>query len=78
MASKLYSAQFCLDEIAKIRNQTRDLLASFNDDDLERLISFEIRSESHDHTLRWILHHLIDHEAQHKGQILMLKRLIGS
>jgi len=24
------------------------------------------------------LHHLIDHEAQHKGQILMLKRLMMS
>ncbi len=77
-ASKLYSAQFCLDEIAKIRKQTRDLLASFNDDDLERIFSFERRGELHEHSLRWILHHLIDHEAQHKGQILMLKRLIGS
>jgi uncharacterized damage-inducible protein DinB len=77
-ASKLYSAQFCLDEIAKIRNQTHDLLASFNDDDLERIISFERRGERHEHSLRWILHHLIDHEAQHKGQILMLKRLLAS
>jgi uncharacterized damage-inducible protein DinB len=24
-----------------------------------------------------MLHHLADHEAQHKGQILMLKRLLG-
>jgi len=77
-ASKLYSAQFCLDQIAKIRNQTRDLLASFNDDDLERIVSFERRGERHEHSLRWILHHLIDHEAQHKGQILMLKRLLES
>ncbi|MCA1602932.1 MAG: DinB family protein [Acidobacteria bacterium] len=76
-ASKHYSAKFCLDEIAKIRNQTRDLLASFNDDDLERIISFERRDERHEHSLRWILHHLIDHESQHKGQILMLKRLIA-
>lgn len=28
-------------------------------------------------SLRWILHHLIDHEAQHKGQALMLERLPG-
>jgi uncharacterized damage-inducible protein DinB len=74
--SKLYSAQFCLDEIAKVRRQTRELLASFKDEDLERTISFERRGETHEHSLRWILHHLIDHEAQHKGQILMLKRLI--
>jgi uncharacterized damage-inducible protein DinB len=76
-ASKFYSARFCLDEIAKIRKQTRDLLASFNDDDLERIVTFERRGERHEHSLRWILHHLIDHEAQHKGQILMLKRLLG-
>ncbi len=41
----LFSA-VCLDEIAKIRNQTRDLLASFNDDDLERVISSERRAKS--------------------------------
>ncbi|MFN2509885.1 MAG: DinB family protein [Pyrinomonadaceae bacterium] len=78
VASKLYSAQFCLDEIAKIRKLTRNLLASFNDDDLERFISFERGGERHEHSLRWILHHLIDHEAQHKGQILMLKRLLAA
>ena len=76
-ASKLNSAQFCLDQIANVRKQTRDLLASFNDNDLERIITFERRGEPHEHSLRWVLHHLIDHEAQHKGQILMLKRLIG-
>ena len=76
-ASKGYSAEFCLQEIEKIRGQTRDLLSSFSDDDLERICSFERRGETHEHSLRWILHHLIDHEAQHKGQILMLKRLMG-
>lgn len=72
-----YTADFCLQEIEKIRNQTRDLLYSYNDKDLERIISFERHGETHNYNLRWILHHLIDHEAQHKGQILMLKRLMG-
>jgi uncharacterized damage-inducible protein DinB len=76
-AAKNYSAAFCLDEIGKIRQQTRALLATFSDDDLQRVVSFERRGKTYDHTLRWILHHLIDHEAQHKGQILMLKRLLG-
>jgi uncharacterized damage-inducible protein DinB len=76
-AGKGYSAEFCLLEIAKIRGQTRDVLSSLSDDDLEHISSFERRGETHEHTLRWILHHLIDHEAQHKGQILMLKRLMG-
>jgi uncharacterized damage-inducible protein DinB len=74
---KNYSADFCLNEIKKIREQTCKSLASFNDSDLERIFSYERRGELHERSLRWILHHLIDHEAQHKGQILMLKRLHG-
>jgi uncharacterized damage-inducible protein DinB len=44
---------------------------------LDRTFSFERRDTTEERSLRWILHHLIDHEAQHKGQILMLKRLLG-
>jgi uncharacterized damage-inducible protein DinB len=72
-----YTAEFCLKEIEKIRNQTRDVLFSYNDKDLERIISFERRGETTEYNLRWVLHHLIDHEAQHKGQIFMLKRLMA-
>jgi len=72
-----YTAEFCLREIEKIRNQTRDVLFSYNDKDLERIISFTRKGETTEYNLRWILHHLIDHEAQHKGQIFMLKRLMA-
>lgn len=72
-----FTTEFCLQEAEKIRNQTRDVLFSYNDKDLERIILFERRGETTEHNLRWILHHLIDHEAQHKGQILMLKRLMA-
>ena len=72
-----YTTEFCLREIEKIRNQTRDLLFGYNDKDLERIILFERHGKETEHNLRWILHHLIDHEAQHKGQILMLKRLMA-
>ena len=72
-----YTAEFCLQEIEKIRNQTRDVLFSYNDKDLERIITFERNGETTEYNLRWILHHLIDHEAQHKGQIFMLKRLMA-
>ena len=75
--SKGFTAEFCLEEIQRIRNQTRDLLFSRNDKDLEQIVSFERRGKTTEHSLRWILHHLIDHEAQHKGQILMLRRLMG-
>ena len=72
-----YTAEFCLNEIEKIRNQTRDVLFSFNDKDLQRIIPFERNGETTEYNLRWILHHLIDHESQHKGQIFMLKRLMA-
>lgn len=75
--SKGYSAKFCLTEISKIRQETRHKLATFADSDLDRIFSIERRGEVREQSLRWILHHLIDHEAQHKGQILMLKRLMG-
>ena len=77
-AAKGYSAEFCLLEVEKIRNQTREVLFSRNDEDLEKMISFERRGKTTEYSLRWILHHLMDHEAQHKGQILMLKRIVGA
>ena len=77
IAKKGYKTEFCLQEAEKIRNQTRDVLFSRNDEDLDRLISFERRGKTTEYSLRWILHHLMDHEAQHKGQILMLKRIMA-
>ena len=72
-----YTAEFCLAEAEKIRNQTRDVLFGYNEKDLDRIITYERQGKTTEHNLRWILHHLIDHEAQHKGQILMLKRLMA-
>ena len=72
-----YTVEFCLSEAEKIRNLTRDVLFTYNDKDLERIITFERKGETTEYNLRWVLHHLIDHESQHKGQILMLKRLMA-
>ncbi|REJ79460.1 MAG: DinB family protein [Acidobacteria bacterium] len=73
------SATECIAEIDGITAKTRDLLSAFTDSDLDRYFLKErsngVKIEK---SLRWILHHLIDHEAQHKGQILMLKRLLSS
>lgn len=74
---KGYTAEFCLQQLDNIRNQTRDALFGLGEKDLERIVTFERHGEMSDHSLRWILHHLIDHEAQHKGQILMLKRIMA-
>jgi uncharacterized damage-inducible protein DinB len=77
VAQNSYSAQFCLDEIGRIRDETRARLRSYDDEQLDKIFKFERKGTTHELSLRWILHHLIDHEAQHKGQILMLKRLLG-
>lgn len=76
-ASKNYSARFCIGEIDKISRWTRESLKKFTGRDLERFFGWDRRDGTRmEKSLRWILHHLIDHEAQHKGQILMLKRLL--
>lgn len=76
-AAKNYPASYCLRKIDAIRAETHRFLASLNDDDLENVYSHTRGERTMEASLRWILHHLIDHEAQHKGQILMLKRLLG-
>ncbi|HKC62805.1 MAG TPA: DinB family protein [Pyrinomonadaceae bacterium] len=76
-ADKNYSTQFCLEKIDNIREETRKFLATLGDADLEKTYSHTRDETTMETNLRWILHHLVDHEAQHKGQILMLKRLLG-
>ena len=76
-AARGYSAEYYLNALDAIREKTRERLASFSDDDLDRIFSFVRQGETFEASLRWMLHHLIDHEAQHKGQILLLKRLLG-
>ena len=76
-ANKNHSARFCLDTIDRVREETREFLATLDDACLEKTYSHTRGETTMETTLRWILHHLVDHEAQHKGQILMLKRLLG-
>ena len=71
------STEDCLRIVGEIREGTKRKLASLDDDDLDgKLFYMERREKKCEFSLRWILHHLVDHEAQHKGQILMLKRLL--
>ena len=76
-SAKKYSAAFCLETIDAILAETRRFLSPLDDDDLEKVYVHTRVDRRMEASLRWILHHLVDHEAQHKGQILMLKRLLG-
>lgn len=77
-SQKAYGVDFCLSEIKKIREQTYATLAAFDDARLDQVFTWERRGATQELSLRWVLHHLIDHEAQHKGQILLMKRLLVS
>jgi uncharacterized damage-inducible protein DinB len=76
-AANDFSAQYCLNAVDRISEHTRKYLFTFSDDDLDRLFSYEKQGGTIDVSLRWVLHHLMEHEAQHIGQIMMLKRLLG-
>lgn len=75
-AEKDYSAKHCIERIDEINRMSREILAGFGDDELERMFGFDQKDKRVKVSLRWVLHHLLDHEATHKGQIMMLKRLL--
>jgi uncharacterized damage-inducible protein DinB len=75
-AEKGYAAKDCIERIDAISRQSREILAEFADEDLDKLFAFELDNKTVEVGLRWVLIHLIEHEAAHKGQISMLKRLL--
>ncbi len=75
-AEKGYRAKVCIERIDEISRMSREILAEFGDEDLEKLFGFDEKDKRIEVSLRWVLHHLLDHEAPHKGQIMMLKRLL--
>lgn len=75
-ASKNYTAKDCIEKIDEISRMSREILARCGDDDLEKIFVVDRPDRKLEISLRSILRHLADHEATHKGQILMLKRLL--
>ncbi|HYC77909.1 MAG TPA: DinB family protein [Planctomycetota bacterium] len=57
-----------------IREASRLALMKATDPDMDRAV---VETKGGATTLRWILHHLLEHEAQHLGQIVLLRRLFG-
>jgi uncharacterized damage-inducible protein DinB len=75
-AAKGYTAKVCIERIDQISRMSREILAHLTDDDLERIFAYERDGKRVEASLRWIFYQLIEHEATHKGQIAMLKRLL--
>ncbi len=75
-AEKGYTAKDCIEKIDEISRMSREILAAFGDEDLDKIFVIDKPGKRIEISLRSILRHLADHEATHKGQILMLKRLL--
>ncbi len=71
-----YTAQYCIETIDKISQMTRELLRDRSDSDLDKLYIREYAGIRTELNLRSILQRLVDHEAHHRGQIAMIKRLL--
>src|SRR3990172_8915526 len=63
---------YFLGKLDAVRGDARSVLATLTDADLDRVIvpqdSGAPAEEETGCTIRWILHHLIEHEAHHRGQ----------
>ena len=76
-AEKGYSAAECLERIDKISEKSRAILANYTDADLDQLFAYETDDgRKVEVSLRRILADQCDHEAVHRGQISMLKRIL--
>lgn len=69
--------EFFFEKLDKARAIVKDYLTRLTDADLETTRPVENPSAtSFDINVRWILYHLVEHESHHRGQILMLKKLL--
>ena len=76
--TQLLTADDCIALLNAAHQLTLSTLAGADDSELEIFFANPKPTPEYKSTLRWIIHHVIDHEAHHKGQIAMLKRLVRS
>lgn len=75
-ALKKYGVADCVRTLNLAHERTIETLSEVDDGSLDSLYPFPRKEPKFDSSLRWILHHLIDHESNHRGQIAMMKRLM--
>lgn len=67
--------------LTDLRTESREVLAGLKDQDLEgrRVWTDPGRADAREvFTVRWILSHVLVHEAHHRGQISTVRRLLGA
>lgn len=60
-----------------VRALTKERAKRFTRSEIEATRTYRGEGVTKTFNVRWILFHLVDHEAQHKGQILAVKRMLG-
>lgn len=75
-AAENLDVDYCLQVVEKIHQLTRETLLNFTDADLEKTFVRRFEDSEKHYSLRWIFVHLLEHDAEHKGQMMMIKRLI--
>ncbi|MEO8663907.1 MAG: DinB family protein [Ignavibacteria bacterium] len=66
-----------LDVIAEARKNFLDYLSSMTDEQLEETIVRQGKVKTQEMPKKWIVYHLLEHEAHHRGQMFMLIRKAG-
>lgn len=67
--------QWYFERLDKARTRTRKTLLKLKDLNLNDIRYHEEGFERIEFSVRWILYHLVEHEAYHRGQITQLRRL---
>jgi uncharacterized damage-inducible protein DinB len=70
--------EYCLRVVEKIHQMTRETLKQFTAEDLDKTFVRRGEDRETNYSLRWIFTHLLQHDAEHQGQIMMIKRLLKS
>jgi uncharacterized damage-inducible protein DinB len=67
---------YCLNVVDTVHLMTRETLSHFTETELEKTFVRYCEDRETHYSLGWIFLHLLEHEAEHKGQMKMIKRLI--
>lgn len=71
-----FDAEYLLGKLNAISAMTYEHLRTMNDDDLDRFFVSRYGERNTEFSLREILQRMADHEANHRGQMAMIKRVI--
>lgn len=66
-----------LDAIYDVRELLKEYMLSLKDSDLDGFLVQQRKDGEHNILRKWIIYHLIEHEAHHRGQMMLLIRKAG-